>query len=108
MVRNSCGQNGERWEERGVDEIREVRGAGHVGPYMRTLSFTLSKMEPGESKGGPGLTQVFTGSLWLCLGNRLGAQGGGCCHGPGGRGWTRLGGVSGESEKSSDSAYTYN
>ena len=40
MVRNSCGQNGERWEERGVDEIREVTGAGQVGPYMRTLSFT--------------------------------------------------------------------
>lgn len=26
-------------------------GAGHVGPYIRTLSFTLSRMEPEERKG---------------------------------------------------------
>lgn len=37
----------ERWEERGRDGVRELTVGGHVGPYIRTLSFTLSEVEPG-------------------------------------------------------------
>lgn len=42
----------QRGGKRGRDGIREVMEAGHVGPYITTLSFTLIEMEPGESRAG--------------------------------------------------------
>lgn len=42
-----------RGRKRGEEMGSEMfMGPGHVGPYIRTLSFTLSEMEPGESGAG--------------------------------------------------------